>query len=88
MRREERVTVQGPVKEHQPDGMSHRGCCDVPSTFITVPPRSDSHTGAGQCLHPSKEFSGSGDFWFTHLPAASTRRAVTSASEILLLASV
>ena len=25
MRREERVTVQGPVKEHQPDGMSHRG---------------------------------------------------------------
>ena len=25
MRREERVTVQGPVKEQQPDGMSHRG---------------------------------------------------------------
>ena len=25
MRREERVTVQGPAKEHQPDGMSHRG---------------------------------------------------------------
>ena len=25
MRREERVTVQGPVKEHQPDGMSQRG---------------------------------------------------------------
>ena len=25
MRREERVTVQGPVKEEQPDGMSHRG---------------------------------------------------------------
>ena len=25
MRREEQVTVQGPVKEHQPDGMSHRG---------------------------------------------------------------
>ena len=24
MRREERVTVQGPVKEQQPDGMSHR----------------------------------------------------------------
>ena len=23
MRREERVTVQGPVKEQQPDGMSH-----------------------------------------------------------------
>ena len=25
MRREERVTIQGPVKEQQPDGMSHRG---------------------------------------------------------------
>ena len=25
MRREERVTVQGPVKKQQPDGMSHRG---------------------------------------------------------------
>ena len=25
MRREERVTVQGPVKEQQPNGMSHRG---------------------------------------------------------------
>ena len=25
MRREERPTVQGPVKEQQPDGMSHRG---------------------------------------------------------------
>ena len=25
MRREKGVTVQGPVKEQQPDGMSHRG---------------------------------------------------------------
>ena len=25
MRREERVTVQGPVKKQQPGGMSHRG---------------------------------------------------------------
>ena len=25
IRREDRVTVQGPVKEQQPDGMSHRG---------------------------------------------------------------
>ena len=33
MRREERGTVQGPVKEQQPDGMSHRG--------VTVPPLSD-----------------------------------------------
>ena len=30
MRREERVTVQGPVKKQQPDGMSHRG---VPPLF-------------------------------------------------------
>ena len=27
MRREDRVTVQGPVKEQQPDGMSHGGSC-------------------------------------------------------------
>ena len=27
MRREERGSVQGPVKEQQPDGMSHRGPC-------------------------------------------------------------
>ena len=25
MRREERVTAQGPVQKQQPDGMSHRG---------------------------------------------------------------
>ena len=33
MQREERVTVQGPVKEQQPDGMSHGGypLCDMPS---------------------------------------------------------
>ena len=30
MRREERVTVQGPVKEQQPDGMSHRGGGGLP----------------------------------------------------------
>ena len=30
MRREERVTVQGPVKEQQPDGMSHRGEAEDP----------------------------------------------------------
>ena len=32
MRREERVTVQGPVKERQPDGMSHRGVRCIPLT--------------------------------------------------------
>ena len=30
MRREERVTVQGPVKEQQPDGMSQRGVTPPP----------------------------------------------------------
>ena len=30
MRREERVTVQGPVKEQQPDGMSHSGWTPPP----------------------------------------------------------
>ena len=29
MRREDRVTVQGPVKKQQPDGMSHRGGCAI-----------------------------------------------------------
>ena len=45
MRREERVTVQGPVKEQQPDGMSHKGgggCLPfsgrrVPSSLGTPP---------------------------------------------------
>ena len=34
MRREERVTVQGPVKEQQPDGMSHRGTCVMHGRLI------------------------------------------------------
>ena len=40
MRREERVTVQGPVKEQQPDGMSHRGDPPPPGPG-TSPPQSD-----------------------------------------------
>ena len=35
MRREERVTVQGPVKEQQPDGMSHRGVI-IPTASVLV----------------------------------------------------
>ena len=34
MRRKKRVTVQGPVKEQQPDGMSHGGC---PPPFQGIP---------------------------------------------------
>ena len=30
MRREEQVTVQGPIKKQQPDGMSHRGVRSTP----------------------------------------------------------
>ena len=37
MRREERVTVQGPVKEQQPDGMSHRGAERGFSPFSSLP---------------------------------------------------
>ena len=38
MRREERVTVQGPVKEHQPDGMSHRGFASKSVQAASAPP--------------------------------------------------
>ena len=40
MRREERVTVQGPVKEQQPDGMSHRAAWRVgqPVTRVAASP--------------------------------------------------
>ena len=37
MRREERVTVQGPVKKQQPDGMSHRG------DAMRIPARGRAH---------------------------------------------
>ena len=42
MRREEWVTVQGPVKKQQPDGMSHRGLgrgeVDCKEQFNVIPP--------------------------------------------------
>ena len=54
MRREERVTVQGPVKKHQPDGMSHGGLVmQHQSTPLALrlkgdgyppPPRRDGHS--------------------------------------------
>ena len=49
MRREERVTVQGPVKEQQPDGMSQRGfhltaTADTQPTTVVAKPT----TGATQ----------------------------------------
>ena len=48
MRREERVTVQGPVKEQQPDGMSHRrtpplkGALGIPPPHLGGPAASSS----------------------------------------------
>ena len=39
MRREERVTVQGPVKEQQPDGMSHGGGLPPPPLLKRSPGR-------------------------------------------------
>ena len=43
MRREERVTVQGPVKEQQPDGMSHGGVADSPPPSDPLPLNSRLH---------------------------------------------
>ena len=34
MRREDRVTVQSPVKKQQPDGMSHRGALYIEGMMI------------------------------------------------------
>ena len=39
MRRDERVTVQGPVKEQRPDGMSHRGGGGTDPGRVMVPSR-------------------------------------------------
>ena len=46
MRREDRVSVQGPVKEQQPDGMSHRGLGGQGGTTMPV-------TGGGTLVQPT-----------------------------------
>ena len=51
MRREERVTVQGPVNEQQPDGMSHRGA-DRPH----APKRSARGRAGSLDLHATSYF--------------------------------
>ena len=48
MRREERVTVQGPVKEQQPDGMSHGGA----TLFAMGLPASGDHIYVVSCFLP------------------------------------
>ena len=45
MRREERVTVQGPVKEQQSDGMSHGGGYPPPPGSPPPPPDQSDHRG-------------------------------------------
>ena len=60
MRREERLTVQGPVKEQQPDGMSHRGGGGGGCTYLhhrltrraypPSPPSPPSSVGTGMYL--------------------------------------
>ena len=55
MQREERVTVQGPVKEQQPDGISHGGGGWVPALFgkwgppSAGPPPPPWALGVGRC---------------------------------------
>ena len=45
------MTVQGPVKEQQPDGMSHRGGGEAQdptgATLHTLPPYTDEQKGPG-----------------------------------------
>ena len=55
MRREERVTVQGPVKEQQRDGMSHRGssrCSHVLWLLVGGRERDCCPPAHGCCLCP------------------------------------
>ena len=56
MRREERVTVQGPVKEQRPDGMSHGGTPGDnprPAWGRTVVPRGgDGQGGRALIMQP------------------------------------
>ena len=61
MRREERATVQGPGKEQQPDGMSHRGRKRGPSD-PTAPGEGEGEGGlrAGGGSSPLKEGWGDG----------------------------
>ena len=49
MRREERVTVQGPVKKQQPDGMSHEGV--LPPRTPPPPETKVSIVGKNEVYH-------------------------------------
>ena len=53
MRREERVTVQGPVKEQQPDGMSHRGRGGLTSSLSDAPQPAPNAHHCGHGARPS-----------------------------------
>ena len=43
MRREERVTVQGPVKKQQPGGLSHKGGTSSWCTYLLVAHSAGAH---------------------------------------------
>ena len=83
MRREERVTVQGPVKEQQPDGMSHRGSGWVKSwvggskvgwvgLVQNTPPLLQTKPGEGHREVPGVDCEGTlprvHNFWVDGLP--------------------
>ena len=60
MRREERVTVQGPVKEQRPDGMSHGGLGNGPS--VPPPPHTPwSHLLLAHCFGDGNTLPSRGD---------------------------
>ena len=56
MRREEPVTVQGPVKEQQPDGMSHRGVNRSCETIAMTLSASSApwHGRSAECMQSSQ----------------------------------
>ena len=65
MRREERVTVQGPVKEQQPDGMSHRGA---------PPPPMHPCQGGGERCRRIASSAASGQIGVRHMGRAGAAR--------------
>ena len=52
MRRDERVTVQGPVKEQQPDGLSHGGGGWLTENAVCEPPHEVPRTTNTQSAVP------------------------------------
>ena len=54
------MTVQGPVKKQQPDGLSHKGArftLGRPPLHPQTPPTATSHGGGGACAEAAECFS-------------------------------